>query len=104
MTRSGRRRARNDSAISLVTKSETTTAVAVPQNSRRSAAFTIFLFRLALDAQAGMRGRIETVETHWLAAFLPTGQTLRRAVQPAQRPGQVAEAAGLLRRRAGPPL
>src|SRR5438034_8574635 len=98
MIASGSRRARNDSAISLVTKSETTTAVAVPQNSRRSAAFTIFLFGLALDAQAGMRERIETVEPDGLAALLATAEALGRAVQPPQRLVHVPEVAAFLRR------
>src|SRR6185503_15454924 len=98
MTRSGRRRARNDSAISLVTKSETTTAVAVPQNNRRSAAFTIFLFRLALDAQAGVRERIETDEPDRFTALLAAPEALRRAVQPAQRLVHVPQVPPLLRR------
>src|SRR2546422_6425511 len=98
MTGSGRRRARNDSAISLVTKSETTTAVAVPQNSRRSAAFTIFLFGLALDAQAGMRERIETVEPDRFPTLLATAEALGRAVQAPQRLVHMPEVAAFLRR------
>src|SRR5882672_9192798 len=96
--RSGSRRARNDSAISLVTKSETTTAVAVPQNNRRSAALTIFLSGLALDAQAGVRERIEAVEPDGLAALLATAEALGRAVQPAQRLVHVPQVPPLLRR------
>src|SRR5574341_1179178 len=63
-TWSGRRRARNASAISLVAKSATTTATAVPQKSRRSAAFTIFLSGLALDAEAGVRDRVGALIGH----------------------------------------
>src|SRR3989442_12839759 len=99
MTRSGSRRARNDSAISLVTKSDTTTAVAVPQNNRRSAAFTIFLFGLALDAEAGGRGGIEAIETDPNGPFLTTGRSLARAAQPAQRPLHTPEKSPALRRR-----
>src|SRR5216683_777619 len=58
MTRTGRCRASRDSARSLVTRSATTTAPAVVQNSRRSAAFSIFFLRFALDAQAGVPQRL----------------------------------------------
>src|SRR5260370_37332902 len=75
-TDSGRRRARNDSAMSLVAKSETTTAVAVPQNNRRSAALSIFLFGLALDAEAGVGERGEAVEADPLAPVFPPTETL----------------------------
>src|SRR5256886_4764478 len=73
-TDSGRRRARNDSAMSLVTKSDTTIAVAVPQNNRRSAALSIFLFGLALDAEAGGGPRVEASEAARLAPLPPQNQ------------------------------
>src|SRR5262245_34496539 len=95
---SGRRRARNDSAISLVTKSAMTTASAVPQNSRRSAAFTIFFPGLAFDAETGVGKRVETVEADRLAALLAAAELLRRAVEPAQRLVHVPEVAPFLRR------
>src|SRR6266513_2025973 len=97
-TWSGRRRARNASAISLVTKSETTTAIAVPQNSRRSAALTIFLFRLALDAEPCVRQRVEPIESDHLPALLAAAEALGRAVEPAQRLIHVPEIAAFLRR------
>src|SRR5438876_122965 len=80
------------------TKSKTTTAVAVPQNSRRSAAFTIFLFGLALDAETGVWERIETVEPDRLAALLAAPEALGRAVQPAQRLVHMPQVPPLLRR------
>src|SRR5436190_742105 len=98
ITGSGRRRARNDSAISLVTKSDTTTATAVPQNSRRSAAFTIFLSGLALDAEAGMGKRVEAIEADGFAALLAAAEFLRRLVEPAQRFVHVPEVPPFLRR------
>src|SRR5687767_7101591 len=98
ITWSGRRRARNDSAISLVTKSATTTAIAVPQNRRRSAAFTIFLPGLALDAETGVGQRIETVEADRLATLLAAAEPLGRAVQPARRFVHVPQVAAFLRR------
>src|SRR6266705_702242 len=98
MIASGSRRARNDSAISLVTKSETTTAAAVPQNSRRSAAFTIFLFRLALDAESRVGEGVEPIEPDQLAALLAAPEPLGRAVQPAQRLVHVPQVPPFLRR------
>src|ERR1700694_1596068 len=98
MTGNGSRRARNASAISLVTKSATTTATAVPQNSRRSAAFTIFFFRLALDAQARVGKRVQAVEADFITALFAFPEPLRRAVQPAQRLVHVPQVATLLRR------
>src|SRR3989442_10480674 len=94
MTWSGSRRARNDSAISLVTKSETTTPTAVTQNSRRSAAFTIFLFRLAFDAEAGVWEGGEAVETDGIAALLAPARALGPPVQPAAGPPHVPQADG----------
>src|SRR5262249_4403885 len=73
-------------------------ATAVPKNSRRSAAFTIFLSGLALDAQAGMGERVEAVESDRVAALLAAAEFLGRAVQPAQRLVHVPEIAPLLRR------
>src|SRR3989442_7942855 len=98
MTWSGSRRARNDSAISLVTKSETTTPTAVTQNSRRSAALSIFLFGLALDAEAGVWEGVEAIESDRIAALLAAAEALGRTVQPAQRLVHVPEVAPFLRR------
>src|SRR5207247_11390820 len=98
MIASGSRRARNDSAISLVTKSETTTAAAVPQNSRRSAAFTIFLFRLALDAESRVGEGVEPIEPDQLAALLAASEPLARAVPAAKRLFHVPHVPSLPRR------
>src|SRR5687768_5122344 len=98
ITWSGRRRARYDSAISFVTKSAMTTAIAAPQNSRRSAAFTIFLSGFALDAETGVRQRIEPVEPDRFPALLAAAEALGRAVQPPQRLVHVPEVASFLRR------
>src|SRR5689334_12123262 len=70
----------------------------VPQNNRRSAALAIFLFRLALDAEARVRQRVEPVEADLLAALLARAEGLGRAVQAAQRLVHVPEVAPLLRR------
>src|ERR1043165_5636659 len=75
-----------------------TTAAAVPQNSRRSAAFTIFLFRLALDAEPRVRQRVQTIEADLLAALLALAEALGRLVQPAQRFVHVPQVAAFLRR------
>src|SRR5882762_7517016 len=85
MTRTGRCRASRDSARSLVTRSATTTAPAVVQNSRRSAAFSIFFLRFALDAQPGVRQRVESLEADLFAALLALAEFLRRLKQPPQR-------------------
>src|SRR5262245_53584881 len=98
MTASGRRRARNDSAISLVKKSETTTATAVPQNSRRSAPLSIFLPGLALDAEAGMGEGIEPIEADRITALLAAPEAFGRAVQAAQRLVHVPQVSSFLRR------
>src|SRR5882762_4427609 len=98
MTASGRRRASRASASSLVMTSETTIAAAVPQNSRRSAALSIFLLRLALDAQPGVRQRVEPVEADLIAALLALAEALGRAIEPSQRFVHVPEVPALLRR------
>src|SRR6266853_15090 len=97
MTRTGRCRASRDSARSLVTRSATTTAPAVVQNSRRSAALAIFFFRFALDAQPGVRQRVESLEADLVAALLALAEFLRRLKQPPQRLVHVPEVAPLLR-------
>src|SRR5207249_2796133 len=86
------------SATTLVTTSATRTAAAAAQNRRRSAPFAIFLFRLAADAQPGVREGVQPVEADVLAALLALTVLLRRGVQAAQRLVHVPEVAALLRR------
>src|SRR5439155_6102380 len=86
-------RASSDSASSLVTTSATTTAAAVPQKSRRSAPLTIFLLRLALDAQPGVGQGVEPIEPDRLAALLAAAEPLGRLVEAAQRLGHVPKVA-----------
>src|SRR5207247_249670 len=81
-----------------VTTSATRTAAAAAQNRRRSAPFAIFLFRLAADAQPGVREGVQPVEADVLAALLALTVLLRRGVQAAQRLVHVPEVAALLRR------
>src|SRR5260370_7934242 len=83
--------------MSLVTKSATTTAVPVPQNNRRSAALSIFLFGLALDAEAGVGERVEAIEADGLAALLAQTEALGGAVEAAQRLVHVPQVAPFLR-------
>src|SRR5260370_11331693 len=97
MTRTGRCRASRDSARSLVTRSATTTAPAVVQNSRRSAAFSIFFLRFALDAQPGVRQRVQALEPRLLPPLLPLAQFLPRPEHPPQRLGHLPQGTPLLR-------
>src|SRR5882672_12298024 len=97
MIESGRRRASKASASNFVMTSATTIAPAVPQNILRSAALSICLLRLALDAQARVGQRVEPVEADLLAALLALAEALRRPVQAAQRLVHVPEVAALLR-------
>src|SRR5256885_665766 len=97
MTRTGRWRASRDSARSLVTRSAATTAPAVVQNRRRSAAFPIFFLRFALDAQPGVRERVEPLESDLFAALLALAEFLRRLEQAPQRLVHVPEVAPFLR-------
>src|SRR3989441_12560730 len=97
MTRTGRWRASRDSATSLVTRSAATTAPAVVQNSRRSAALAIFFLRFALDAQPGVGQRVEPLETDVFAALLALAEFLRRLKQPPERLVHVPEVAPFLR-------
>src|SRR5207247_1387778 len=82
-------------ATTLVTTSATRTAAAAAQNRRRSAPFAIFLFRLAADAQPGVREGVQPVEADVLAALLALTVLLRRGVQAAQRLVHVPEVAAL---------
>src|SRR2546426_6603915 len=59
-------------------------AAVVTQKSRRSAPFAIFLFRLAPDAQARVRQRIQSLEADLFAALLAPPELLRSLVEPAQ--------------------
>src|SRR5882672_4922477 len=98
MTRTGRWRASRDSARSLVTRSAATTSPAVVQNSRRSAALAIFFLRFALDAQPGVRQRVEPLEADLVAALLALAEFLRRLKQPPERLVHVPEVTPFLRR------
>src|SRR3989440_3785708 len=93
----GRVGASHASASSLVARSATTTAAAVPQNTRRSATLAIFLLGLALDAEPGVRQRVEPLEQDVLAALLAFAELLRRLVQPPQGLVDVPQVAALLR-------
>src|SRR5437762_9443375 len=77
--------------------SSRTTPAAVAQNSRRSAPLPIFLLRLALDAQARVRERVQPVEADVLAALLALAEFLGGLVQAAQRLVHVPEVAPFLR-------
>src|SRR3990172_11701063 len=57
-------------ASRLVRKSLTTTLAATPQKSRLLAPLTVFLLRLALDAQPGVRQRVESLEPPFLAPLI----------------------------------
>src|SRR5690242_6380982 len=93
----GRVGASHPSARILVTRSATTTAAAVPQNSRRSAPLAIFFLRLALDAQPGVRQRIEPLEQDVVPALLALAELLWRLIQSAQGLIHVPEIAAFLR-------
>src|SRR2546423_11938650 len=82
--------------MSLVAKSATTIAAAVPQNNRRSAALSIFLPGLALDAQAGVGKRVEAIEPDGIAALLAAAEPLGRAVQAGPRLLHIPEIAPFL--------
>src|SRR5438046_9161103 len=90
-------RASKYSARSLVTRSAATTAPAVVQNSRRSAAFPIFFLRFALDAQPGVRQCVQPLESDLFAALLALTEFIRRLEQPPQRLVHVPEVAPFLR-------
>src|SRR5690349_15041644 len=93
----GRVGASHASASSLVARSATTTAAAVPQNTRRSASLAIFLLGFALDAEARVRERVEPLEENVLAALLALTELLRCLVQPPQGLVDVPQVAALLR-------
>src|SRR6184192_492924 len=93
----GRVGASHASASSLVARSATTTTAAVPQNTRRSATLAIFLLGLALDAEPGVRQRVEPLEHDVLAALLALAELLGRLIQPPQGLVDVPEIAALLR-------
>src|SRR6184192_2297305 len=78
----GRVGASHASASSLVARSATTTAAAVPQNTRRSTTLAIFLLGLALDAEPCMRQRVEPLEQDVLPALLALAELLGRLIQP----------------------
>src|SRR3954469_19235513 len=92
------------SAISLVTRSSTTVPTAAAMKTRRSgpairgsAAFAIFLFLLAGDAEPGMRQGVQPFEVDLLAALLAVTKLLGIAVEPSQRLVHMPEIPALLR-------
>src|SRR5438874_1857395 len=93
----GRVGASHASASSLVARSATTTAAAVPQNTHRSTTLAIFLLGLALDAEPCMRQRVEPLEQDVLPALLALAELLGRLIQPPQGLVDVPEIAALLR-------
>src|SRR5881227_3211390 len=93
----GRVGASHASASSLVARSATTSAAAVPQNTRRSTTLAIFLLGLALDAEPCMRQRVEPLEQDVLPALLTLAELLGRLIQPPQGLVDVPEIAALLR-------
>src|SRR5260370_37936091 len=92
----GRMGVRADSASSLVTMSATTTAAAVPQNSRRSAPLAIFLLGLALDAQPGVGQGIQALEQDVLATLLALAELFLRLIEASQGLVHVPQVAALL--------
>src|SRR5438105_5792092 len=93
----GRVGASHASASSLVARSATTTAAAVPQNTRRSTTLAIFLLGLALDAEPRMGQRVEPLEQGVLPALLALTELLWRLIQPPQGLVDVPEIAAILR-------
>src|SRR5438270_7692296 len=93
----GRVGASHASASSLVARSATTTAAAVPQNTRRSTTLAIFLLGLAFDAEPRMRQRVEPLEQDVLPALLALAELLWRLIQPPQGLVDVPQIAALLR-------
>src|SRR2546427_10698973 len=85
------------SATSLVRMSRVTMPSTVPQNRRRLAALSILFLRLALNAQAGVRQRVESIEADFLAALLALPELVRILVQAPQRLVHVPQVAALLR-------
>src|SRR5215217_4903707 len=92
------------SAISLVIRSSTTVPTAAAIKTRRSgaairgsAAFAIFLFLLAGNAEPGMRQGVQPFEVDLLAALLAVTKFLGIAVEPPQRLVHMPEIPALLR-------
>src|SRR5215467_2593150 len=85
-------------ATTFVIRSAATTPTAVNQKRRRSAPLSIFFLRLALDAEARVRQRVEPVEADLFAALFARSEFLGRAVQAPQRFVHVPEVASFLRR------
>src|SRR6187397_2698586 len=91
------------SAMSLVIRSSTTVPTAAAMKTRRSgpairgsAAFTIFLFLLAGDAEPGMRQGVQAFEVDLLAALLAVTELFRIAIEPPQRLVHMPEIPALL--------
>src|ERR1041384_590581 len=84
--------------LSFVTRASLTTPSTTPQNIFRLAPLAIFLFRLALDAETGVRQRVESLETDLFTAFMTLAELVRLLVQAAQRFIHVPEVTTLLGR------
>src|SRR5438552_9340953 len=97
-TRSGMCAGRERTTITLVTRSSTTIPSTTPQNIFRLAPLAIFLFRLALDAETGVRQRVQPLEPDLVAALVTLAELVRLLVEPTQRLVHMPEVTPLLRR------
>src|SRR4029079_6460464 len=94
------------SAMSLVIRSSTTVPTAAAMKTRRSgpairglAAFAIFLFLLAGDAEPGVGQGVQAFEVDLLAALLAVTELLGIAIEPPQSLVHMPEIPALLRRK-----
>src|SRR5574341_54948 len=85
-------------AIRLVRKSTTTTPHATIQKTKRLAPLAIFFLGFALDAEAGVRQRIEPLEVDLVAALLAFAELLGAKVEAAERFIDVPQVAPFLGR------
>src|SRR5215213_9891736 len=86
------------SARPFVTTSIAVTMASTGQNSTALLRLCIFLALLALDAEAGVRQRVEALEGDVLPAIVTLAEGLGRAVQATQRLIDVPEEPALLAR------
>src|ERR1039458_3374265 len=90
---------RRSTATIFVNASTIITDAATPKKRRGfGLLLAIFFALLALDAEAGVRQRVETLEPDLAAALVTPSERLGRAVEAAQRFVDVPEEASLLAR------
>src|SRR5437764_12778436 len=87
---------RNRRASCFVMTSLTVTVSITGQNSAALLLLRIFLALLAVDAVAGMRQRVETLERDLLAAVVALAEGLRRSIEAAPRSVDCPEESTLL--------